>query len=144
MENYKKKIEEILAQTLTEKTFSLEIVDKIKTLKDDFESSQKLIDSLREKSLHNEKMITNLEERNTKLQELVNSYTIREKEISDKEKKLEKTNYELQFQTKRGDEIKELFGIVFKNPIVREGVYKTGNNNNDYFNETKTVTKELE
>ena len=43
MENYKEKIDEVLDQALTEKTFSLEIIEKIKSLHDGFASSQETI-----------------------------------------------------------------------------------------------------
>ena len=40
-----KKIEEIIESAITEKTFSLDIINKIKTLKNEFENSQGLLET---------------------------------------------------------------------------------------------------
>lgn len=144
MEKYQQKIDEVLTQVLTEKTFSLEIIEKIKSLKDGFEANTELVNELDERlkftTKQNEELRTNLSDTNSKL----DAYIKRESEIKTKEIALDKTNYELDFQKKRADEIKELMMIVFKNPVVRSNVYKSGNAGNDYTNENISTTTEEE
>jgi len=144
MEKYQQKIDEVLTQALTEKTFSLEIIEKIKSLKDGFEANTKLVDELSERlkftTKQNEELRTTISDTNSKL----DAYIKRESEIKTKEIALDKTNYELDFQKNRANEIKELMMIVFKNPVVRSNVYRNGNNGNDYVNETVSTTTEQE
>ena len=143
--DYKDKISDIVEEALTEKTFSLEIVTKIKTLKDDFEKltvtnegqGRRITDlEMENKSIHaiNEKLLAEN-----------NAYKAREDELEKKEKAADKVIYELEFQKKRGDEIKELFGVVFKNPVVRETAYKNGSvpvpGNNGSYPTTMTSTE---
>lgn len=129
--DYKEKIEEVLTQVLTEKTFNIDVIEKIKSLKDGFESSTKLVDELKSRLDFITKENTQLNQKNGELHIKLDTYIQRENDISDKEKNLAKTNYELEFQKKRADEIKELMMIVFKNPVVRKSSY---NNVNDYGN----------
>lgn len=150
--DYKSKVDEILEQALTEKTFSLEIVEKIKALRDDFKTvsdkNEELTKSLNDKIV----TITSLTNTNNSLNLELTAYKYRERAISDAEKKADKINYELVFQTQRANEIKELFGIVFKNPVVRENAYKTIStpvSSNGYVNtytgtdnESKTIEQE--
>lgn len=124
MENkYQAKIEEVITQALTEKTFSLEIIEKIKSLKDGFEANEKLVEELNKRlefiTKENNEVKSNL---NITIEKL-NKYIERENAIKEKETALAKTNYELEFQTKRANEIKELMMIVFKNPVVRSSTF---------------------
>lgn len=123
MENYKQKIEEVLTQALTEKTFSLEIIEKIKSLKDGFEASTKLVDELNNRLEFYSKENNELKDNLSKTTEKLDKYIKREEVIKDKESALKKTEYELEFQTKRANEIKELMMIVFKNPVVRSSTF---------------------
>lgn len=127
--DYQTQIEEVLTQAITEKTFSLEIIEKIKSLKDGFEANKKLVDSLNERI---ESLVTNNKQLSFDLNNArikLDTYLKREEEILKKEKELDRNNYELQFQKNRANEIKELMMIVFKNPIVRKSTFL---NNNDY------------
>lgn len=134
MENYKTKIEEVLTQALTEKTFSLEIIEKIKSLKDGFEANQLLIKNKDEQIVELKKIEVAYNEVCKKLEE----YRKRENEIKDKENALAKTNYELEFQKNRANELKEVMMIAFRNPTLMEnssrnyydasGNYRTENN----------------
>jgi len=140
MENYKIKIEEVLTQALTEKTFSLEIIEKIKSLKDGFEASQLLLKT-------NTEVIDNLNKQIIILrkdQESLNEYKKRESEIKDKENSLAKKDYELEFQKNRANEIKELMTIVFRNPTILENSCRnytdqSGNYRTDNISVNKTV-----
>jgi len=144
MENYKEKIDEVLDQALTEKTFSLEIIEKIKSLHDGFASSQETIKQNNETIKLLNENATKANQEINKLSTLVSQYETREIELASKEKVAEKQAYELEYQKNRANEIKELFQIVFKNPVVRENVYKNLSGNNNYTSENGGVTKEVE
>ena len=123
--NYKDKIEEVITQALTEKTFSLEIIEKIKSLKDGFESAQENIKIQNLALESSNKTIEDLRLKNSELSTKVKLFEDREIAIASKEKVLEKTEYQLTFQTQRANEIKELFGTVFKNPTLQRSVFGT-------------------
>lgn len=122
--NYQEKISTIVEEALTEKTFSLDIITKIKELKDDFakllEENKTLVNRNIDMGVRNEE----LSKMNTQLVNKNIEYSAREEVLTQKEKEADKKEYELAFQTKRGDEIKELFGIVFKNPTLQTAVYR--------------------
>lgn len=144
--NYQEKISTIVEEALTEKTFSLEIITKIKALKDVFES-------VTNQNVELEKQVTffqganaTLSTENTKVIAQNEAYKSREVELAKKEKEADKKEYELAFQTKRGNEIKELFGIVFKNPTTQSMILRNTsgqdlNGNYRSGNENETVTK---
>ena len=113
-----KKIEEILDQALTEKTFSLDIINKIKELKDGFEAASKLTDSLNLQLDDTRKTLDATRKDKDVLALKLNAYENREKDIITKEKELAKNLYELDFQKKRADELKELVSLVFRNPRI--------------------------
>lgn len=146
MNKYQEKIEEVITQALTEKTFSLEIIEKIKSLKDGFESSQKTIELMTLSAESSQKTIDELRTQNANLSSRVKSFEDRELDIKTKERELEKNKYELEFQQKRANEIKELFGIVFKNPVVQKSSfnshnkYENGFSNSSSSNSTETET----
>ncbi len=123
--NYVEKIEEILNETLTEKTFNLEIIGKIKTLKDDFQALQETNKKQEDLLTERYRQIEVLTGEKTKLTAKVEGFEKREHEISLKEKELDKNKYELEFQRNRAIEIKELFGIVFRNPVIKESAFRT-------------------
>ncbi len=149
MEKYKEKIEEVLTQALTEKTFSLEIIEKIKSLRDGFIQNENIIKQQIIKIEELSKQNSEITSYNIKLQNIVESYETREKDLEQKEKKSDKVLYELDFQKKRADEIRELFQIVFKNPVVRETAYKNasgfnGSGHSTSENMNGSSTKEVE
>lgn len=116
--DYQKQIAEILDQALTEKSFSLEIIDKIKVLKDGFKESQDTNDYL-------SRRVENLETGNKELQGTVDNLRDRNKKLEDasaavdtERKAQEKVKYELEFQKQRANEMKEIVGMVFANPVV--------------------------
>jgi organic radical activating enzyme len=121
---YKKQIEEIIETALTEKTFSLEIIEKIKSLRDGFaeaiEKNKELEEDLRKLRAEHSVTVEKLSKTKLTLEEC----QIREAELVKREKEQDKKDYELEFQKKRAEEVKELFGIVFRNPTLKESVYK--------------------
>ena len=144
MEKYQKKIDEVLTQALTEKTFSLEIIEKIKSLKDGFESNLKLTDELNNRIDFYVKQITEKDKTIEEQQVKIKSFMEREDKIIEAEKTANKNKYELEFQKKRADEIKEIMGIVFKNPIVRETAYKNYSDYGSGKSENSSVEKTAE
>ena len=143
---YTEKIQSIVEEALTEKTFSLEIITKIKALKDDFDGVSLELKLNKEALVQSNKFNTELMAKNEVLNTQNAGYKSREEALALKEKGAEKKEYELTYQTKRADEIKELFQIVFKNPVMQESVMKNGNvpNGNGstaYTNENITSTK---
>ncbi len=147
--NYQDKISTIVEEALTEKTFSLEIITKIKALKDDFEAVTKENVNLFALNTDLAKGNADLTQKNNQLYVENEEYRKREDALAKKEKEAEKKEYELTFQTKRGDEIKELFGIVFKNPTVQSNVFRNTQKpveNGSYMsnvNETEAVTETI-
>lgn len=116
--DYKEKIDGIINEAITEKSFSLEIIERIKSLRDGFETAQKRIEDL-EKSLGlYQKSDTELRTEKKNLIIKVDAFEQREKSIGEKEAKLAMTEYELKFQKERAQEIKELFSAVFRNPVI--------------------------
>ena len=125
--NYQDKISTIVEEALTEKTFNLEIITKIKALKDDFETVTASNESLKKRVEDLTKGNTALTVENNRLVTENTAYKSREDALATKEKGADKQAYELDFQTKRASEIKELFSIVFKNPVVKEQAFRNGN-----------------
>ena len=152
MNTHSQKIDDIISEVITEKTFSLEIVEKIKSLRDDFGKEVTKNETLEKTNADLISANNNLGTQVSKLTAEVQTFKVRETSIAEKEKMLEKNEYELIFQKQRAEEIKQLFGIVFKNPTIRETVYRNSTvpvANNGYVqsmsgseNENKTVETE--
>lgn len=125
--DYRKKIDEVIDQALTEKTFSLEIIEKIKSLRDGFQTALEKIDILEKNGIHDAKIIIDLRQDKEALTKKVNDFTSREGALAEKEKQQDKSAYELDFQRKRAEEIKELVSLVFRNSILKETSWKSQN-----------------
>ena len=122
--NYQDKISTIVEEALTEKTFNLEIITKIKALKDDFETVTKENEDLEKQVTFFQNANDVLSVENTQVIAENTAYKAREDALATKEKAADKQAYELEFQTKRAVEIRELFGIVFRNPTVQTSVMR--------------------
>ena len=139
-----KKIEEIIEIAITEKTFSLDIIDKIKSLKDEFENVQDQLKVAHIKIDDQTRIINDKTEEIEKLRGRITELTEFKNTHEKKAKEYAKTEYELSFQKSRAEEIKELFGIVFKNPVVQRSVTENKNSNdpNNYqSNKSENSTK---
>jgi hypothetical protein len=119
----KNTIQEIIDQALTEKTFSLEIIEKIKSLKDAFDKSVLDIETLNKRLEINDNLRLTLEKENITLRNSNESLIAKEKDVITREKELDKNKYELEFQKQRANEIKDILGIVFKNPVLQKSVF---------------------
>ena len=127
MNEFQQKIEEIVSQAVTEKTFSLEIIEKIRSLKETSDAEIKKTEQLTK--INDEIRIrnVNLDSEVRELTKKLTDFETRETEIAVKEKQLDRKDYELTFQINRANEIKELFSIVFKNPIIKEIAHRNSN-----------------
>jgi chromosome segregation ATPase len=120
MENYQEKIQSVIEEALTAKTFSLEIIEKIKSIKDHDAFLEKELETTKIRSDEQSKRIGSLSADKDLLQMKVNDFEKRESDLRTKEAEQNKLRYELQFQKQRADEIRSLFEIVFRNPIWQE------------------------
>ena len=118
MPDYQTAIDQLLQEAVTEKTFTLDIVDKIKRLKDDFASATKTIEDLRKEKQEACTESLNLQSKVYQLTDQQDGYDKRLADLVEREAQQERLAYELDFQRQRSTEIKELFGIVFRNPVV--------------------------
>lgn len=119
--DYNKEINSIIERALTEKTFNLEIIEEIKKLRE-------LPEALEVASKQIETLLKEKSELTTKVTSLeVNEASVNERELAVATREQELTILELkaEFNKTRADEIKEMFGIVFKNPVLKENVYKS-------------------
>lgn len=146
MKNYQKKILEIIDRATTEKTFSLEIIEKIKELKDGFSEAIAKIEKLEEEKEQRMEQYRQLETQHGKVCEKLKKLDSQKKKVRKERVKQKELAYTLEFQQKRADEIKELFGVVFKNPVILRSqmkghVYK---DNNGYSQQSTTNDSERE
>lgn len=116
--DYQVKIDEILTQAVTEKTFSLEIIEKIKSLRDavNVMEVQSKLDKKTTDDLN--KTLMDVRGNYSDISIKLEAYKKRETELATKEKVAERQDYALQFQKARADEIKEMFMHVFRNPTI--------------------------
>ncbi len=131
MNDTSKQIEQIIDQAVTEKVFSLDIIEKIKGLKDDFEDAQDTIKVLQEQNKEHRENNKGLCDSNNALRDLLGKATAtidiwqaKEKHLDAREKALYQVEMRAAYHEDRATEIKELFGIVFKNPVIKETVFK--------------------
>lgn len=125
--NYTQQIEEIIQSAMTEKTFSLEIIGRIKDLKDGFDVATKKIEELEDTITRKEQIYFDLLARHDDDVETLKTYQEREKTLCERESKMERMEYVSEYQEKRANEIKELFGIVFRNSEVKRSIYSNTN-----------------
>ena len=111
-------IELIIQKGLEEKTFSLEIIEHIKKLKDDFQNALNNVESLTKQLKSCDEERYRLNNDLAAATQRLDVFIAREAKLVEREKNAEKLAYQLTFQTQRADEIKELFGTVFRNPTI--------------------------
>ncbi len=148
----KEEINSLIEGLIVEKTFSLEIVEKIKTMRDSFIAMEEKEKTTHEQNIILQKENSSLSELNSKLITKDFDVSTREAVVSKKESKQALEDLKLEHANQRATEIRELFGIVFKNPVVRESVYNNkssslnnyGQSGNENSNENggRTIEKE--
>lgn len=126
-------LQKLLEDLLVEKTFSLEIVEMIKKMRDQVASllseNEMLLKSNEtlSKGYNDTKLLLD------KALETNSKYEERENELIGRERVADKRDYELSFQKSRADEIKELFIQLIKPVRIRRSVsgsrpFEAGNN----------------
>lgn len=125
--DYKEKIDKIVEEALSDKTFSLEVVQRIKQLKDDLESleaeKEKLTEKLElsDKNYHEVKaLLAKKTEEHDVLSQTVEEWEKREEGLIKRETKVELVEQRANMEAASRTEIKELVGLLFKNPVVRK------------------------
>lgn len=121
------KIEEILKQANLESALSLEALQQVVKLKEDFVKNETKIEELKnENSKLNEK-IRNLETKNSEQEKALNEFKSREKTLKEGEIKLLEENFKLKYFQARGDEMKEILGMALRNTEVRKMMFNNSN-----------------
>lgn len=121
------KIEEILKQANLESTLSLEALQQVVKLKEDFVKNETKIEELKnENSKLNEK-VRNLETKNSEQEKALNEFKAREKTLKEGEIKLLEENFKLKYFQSRGDEMKEILGMALRNTEVRKMMFNNSN-----------------
>lgn len=122
--NIEQEINKILDKAVIEKTFSLEAIDHIKNLRDEWTKTMEINSRYGDSVKRMGQEIIDLRAENSYLKNYQEAVLKREEELLKKERVQEIVILQKEFSDRRANEIKEIFGIVFKNPIVRETVYK--------------------
>ena len=143
---YQAKIQSIIEAAMTEQTFSLEIINRIKELNDGFISATKEIEVLEKKLQtvleNNGTLNAQLCNANTKLR----TFEERESKLIEREKSADRLEWERNSATSSKQEIKELVSMVFRNPVLKfnqsgnlpNGVDQYGNSRSGYMNKEET------
>lgn len=145
--DYIKKVNEVIEEALTEKTFNLEIVGKIKEIREEITRLQGENEILKKDQTEKITLITDLNSRNNKLLEKEQEFDKREAAVYTAEK-----NLYMKEQLAENEKAKcalaiDLFKTVFRNTEVRSDIFKqTQVNQNGYTSslpetEAKTETK---
>lgn len=124
MESEMNKINEIIDDILVNKTFSLETVDKIKSIKDRTVLLEKHNLQLLEDKEKKDEEISRLNSIVEELSDFKRNAIKVENDIIEREKSLYKKEVEASFQKEKATLIKELFDTVFRNTEVRKNIYK--------------------
>lgn len=122
-------LNDLLQKILTEKTLSVEAMDVVKNLSKEHKELKELVELKQELIKNRDEEIGVLKEENTKLKNSIDSWLQKESNLVDREKAVtdiehqkELLNKDITHQKERSDEMKEVFGIVFKNTITRKKV----------------------
>ena len=138
--SYQEDIQKILDQALTEKTFSLDVIDRIKALRDAVVSQEAQNKQLLERVKTLEEDSRDWRDKYTSSVAVSTEWMKRSESVLEREKTADRMNYELEFQKKRADEIKEIVSLVFRNPVLKSQSY--GNvpmrDNNGYISSQST------
>ncbi len=122
-------LNELLQKILTEKTLSVEAMDVVKNLSSEHKILQETVESNKKVIEKRDEEIRKLIEENTNLKGEVTSWLEkesnlvgREKAVADIEHQKTLLQKDVDHNKERADEMKEVFGIVFRNTITRKRV----------------------
>jgi hypothetical protein len=123
MKKFTNELQAIIDQAITEKTFSLEVIDRIKEMKDSISALESNLEVAQETIKARDARITELNnslfEANGRLlatEELLDGWKKREADVVKREIDQRLVDNERMFQTRRGDEMKEIVMAMCKNP----------------------------
>lgn len=149
MPDFLKKVNDVIEEALTEKTFNLEIVGKIKEIRDEITRLQGENERLVKDQKDKGDLIVALNNRNNQLSEREQGFDKREEALYASEKELYKKEQTAANETAKLNLAVDLFKTVFRNTEVRSEMFKNEPIiNNGYSqgtasgSETKTERKE--
>ncbi len=164
MSTYIKGIEKLIEEAVTEKTFSLKSVTRIKKLMKNYKEQVEInknktetIENRDERIKSLERGITELNTQVAKSQTKINKQKTRVKDLKKRELKMDLLDQKVLNSAERRIDVISMFNTVFRNTIVRETVQKTvpvlhpasdgdqyGNNKSGEFVEDRAVTENKE
>lgn len=124
MKDVFKDIDAILAGAVEEKTFSLEAVERIKKMRDEYAAMTTSLATCEENLKTSQAALTSAQIENSAFKQREMDLVSREEKVAEKEKKQELNEAELKHAKERHTDVLSMFSIVFKNPAVRETVYR--------------------
>ena len=135
--DYIEKINEVIESALTERTFSLEIIQKIKEIREELAEFRETDKDQRERiasqivsidSLNAE--LSDFKAKETELKLMEVDLLKRGRIIFEKETRAE-------FQKEKADLIERLFNTVFRNAEIRKDIFKTAHITNNGYSSTQ-------
>ena len=138
----------LIEKAVNEKTFSLEALDSIKRMRDDFKAIEDTYQRTEEAYRKQSAEMSNIQSENISLKEKAGDVTRREKEVEKKEKEIYIMELNLKHAEQRREDISHMFETVFRNTTIRESVTRYGSksSNNGYANENtnESETREVQ
>jgi predicted RNase H-like nuclease (RuvC/YqgF family) len=119
--NYKEQIDHIIETALTEKTFTFEIIDEIKKLKELPPIVEELNKKVNELNSEKEQLKSELDT----LKLMTESVKKREQDVLVKERTLELKEVENIWKDNLLNEYKNMMSLVFRNTTIRENKFGT-------------------
>lgn len=123
MSDTRKLFDEAIEKLLTERTFSLEIVEKVKTLRDRLEAAEARNTELTKKL---DTLQQNYDLRGKELKSANDELILarkRDVELAAREKEADKLKFERDQHVERRQEMLDILGVVFKSPVYRAHTY---------------------
>lgn len=140
MENYKKEIDDILHKAVTEKTFTLEIVEQIKELR----KLPELVEQKDDQIASLNKLVQELTlDKNTLLNQKTN-VEVKEKTLNEKERALELKEVEFRWKDNLLSEYKNMMSLVFRNQTIRQNKFGSVPIERNGYIESSSMTENTE
>ena len=139
------KIEEILKQANLESTLSLEALQQVVKLKEDFQKGEEKLEALKETNQKLNDKISKLESEKSDNEKIIKDFKAREDALKQGELKLLEENFKLKYYQARGDEMKEIVGMALRNTEVRKMMFNnssTTGHTDPYNTNTNVVVSE--
>ncbi len=121
--DYKKEIDAIIETALAEKTFNLDIIDEIKKLKDLAVELEEVRADLTEKNT----LVSNLRDELADQKSALETSEGELASLREREEKLREKELRAEFADTRLADYKEMVGLVFRNPVLKEQTFRHSN-----------------